>query len=121
MKTDAEIEAERLHLGPLIGPTRAGWYAEACKIEYADLTGASLWSCRYREMAREAGSLRERLAESERRVAELETGLQPFAVNVHSVYGNDDVVGWPNMKAGYFRTASHLLSPPDSPTTKPKE
>lgn len=52
MKTDAQIKAERAALEPSLGPTRAGWYAEACKVEGEG--GASLWACRYREMAREA-------------------------------------------------------------------
>lgn len=54
MKTDAEIEAERQQMEPLIGPTRSGWYAEACDI-YPSKDGhpATLWACRYREMASE--------------------------------------------------------------------
>ncbi len=58
MKTDEEIEAERAELEPLIGQTRAGWYAEACDV-YPEKDGhePTLWACRYREMAMEAGRL----------------------------------------------------------------
>lgn len=64
MKTDEAIEQERAALADLIGPTRAGWYAEACNVENPpDLTEGNelLWACRYREMAREAGRLVELL------------------------------------------------------------
>ncbi len=60
MKTDEENEAERAELEPLIGPTRAGWYAEACDV-YPEKDGhePTLWACRYREMAQAAGELAE--------------------------------------------------------------
>lgn len=57
MKTGAEIEREREALAALIGPTRAGWYAEACRVECGDSSEAALWKCRCRELAREAGRL----------------------------------------------------------------
>ncbi len=62
MKTDEEIERERSTLAELIGPTRAGWYAESCQVEYGDDSDAAIWKCRYREMAREAGRLEEEAA-----------------------------------------------------------
>jgi hypothetical protein len=63
MKSDEEIERERAWLESLIGPSRAEWYAEACRVEYDDDPGKLLWACRYREMAREAARLEEELAE----------------------------------------------------------
>ncbi|HTU18910.1 MAG TPA: hypothetical protein VMG10_12695 [Gemmataceae bacterium] len=63
MKTDEEIERERAALEPLIGPTRVGWYAEACRVEYDDPPDVVLWACRYREMAMEAGQLEMKIAE----------------------------------------------------------
>ena len=57
MKSDADIEYERFVLAELIGPTRAGWYAESCLVEYGDYSEAALWKCRYREMAMAAGQL----------------------------------------------------------------
>lgn len=60
LMTDAVIEARRKELEPLIGPTRAGWHAEACKVEHGD--PALLWACRYREMANEAGLLEQQIA-----------------------------------------------------------
>lgn len=58
MKSDAEIERERAALEPLIGPTRASWYAEACQMEIGREDADVLrWGCRYREMAREGGLL----------------------------------------------------------------
>lgn len=58
MKTDEAIEQERQALEPLIGPTRAGWYAEACDVHpEKDGHDVTLWACRYREMAMEAGRL----------------------------------------------------------------
>ncbi len=63
MKSDADIEAERVALEGLIGPTRAGWYAEACLVEYGDTSEAALWKCRYQEMAMEAGRLEQELNE----------------------------------------------------------
>jgi hypothetical protein len=71
MKTDEEIERERAALEPLIGPTRAGWYAEACRFEYDADPDVLLWACRYREMAMEAGRLEQRLQQSQ----EKETAL----------------------------------------------
>ena len=46
MKSDEEIERERAALEPLIGPTRAGWYAESCLVEYGDHSEAALWKLR---------------------------------------------------------------------------
>lgn len=57
MKTDQDIEAERQWLEPLIGPTRAEWYAEACRVEYDAPHDVVLWACRFREMTMEAGRL----------------------------------------------------------------
>ncbi|HTU22498.1 MAG TPA: hypothetical protein VMG10_30955 [Gemmataceae bacterium] len=62
MKTDEAIERERAALEPLIGPTRAGWYAEACCVEHDEPHEKLLWACRYREMAMEAGQLEMKIA-----------------------------------------------------------
>lgn len=55
MLSDQEIEEVRSWLEPLIGPTKAEWYAEACRVEYGDDHFTILWSCRVRELARDAG------------------------------------------------------------------
>jgi hypothetical protein len=63
MKTDETIEQERAALAELIGPTRAEWYADACKWEATvgkateDSELALIWIRRYREVARELGSV----------------------------------------------------------------
>lgn len=55
--SDKEIEARRAWLEPIIGPTRAGWYAEACKMEAGKEYDGVLWGCRYREVALKCGYL----------------------------------------------------------------
>lgn len=55
--SDEEIEEQRAFLEPLIGPTRARWYAEACVMESEYSKEELLWSCRFREMAREVALL----------------------------------------------------------------
>ncbi len=50
MKTDEEIERERVAMLPIVGPTHADWYAEACRVERDDPT--LLWACRVREAVR---------------------------------------------------------------------
>lgn len=64
MMTDQEIETTRSELEQLIGPTRAGWWAEACLLEYDHHPDVLLWACRYREMAREAGRLEAELMQA---------------------------------------------------------
>lgn len=60
MFTDAQIEEVRPAVEEFFGPTRAGWYAEACKLEPGQASGeAMVWACRYRELAREAAALAE--------------------------------------------------------------
>lgn len=50
---DADIELFREAFAKVIGPTRAEWYAEACKMECDANSEVLLWACRYREIVRE--------------------------------------------------------------------
>lgn len=52
MKTDEEIERDCRALAPIVGPTHAGWYAEACRVEHDDPTAVVMWACRVREAVR---------------------------------------------------------------------
>lgn len=62
MKTDESIAQEKAFLEPLLGPTRSGWYEEACKLEIPDTPHeVMIWACRFREMAMEAGKLADAL------------------------------------------------------------
>ena len=55
MLSDEEIAQRVARMRETLGPTRAGWYEEACKLEYGHRPAeALLWACRYRELAREA-------------------------------------------------------------------
>lgn len=80
MKTDAEIDAEQAWLSPLIGMTRAEWYAEACKVEDDAAHGELLWACRYREAAMAVGHAEQRAAVA----AEERDALKRFKDWVHA-------------------------------------
>jgi NTP pyrophosphatase (non-canonical NTP hydrolase) len=88
VKTDEEIDLERKWLELLIGPTRAGWYAEACEYEHGADPGELLWACRYREMAMEAGHLEERLVKvgesTEQRLRETQQTITQWC---HDTFG----------------------------------
>jgi hypothetical protein len=57
--TDAQIEEVRPAVEEFHGPTRAEWYAEACRMEPGTNGEAMVWACRYRELARESATLLE--------------------------------------------------------------
>lgn len=63
MKTDEEIAREVAELSATVGPTHAGWYAEACRVEYTAPHDEVMWACRVREAvrahARDLGGLAE--------------------------------------------------------------
>jgi hypothetical protein len=58
MFTDAQIEEVRPAVEEFFGPTRAAWYADACRLEGPTCQAdALMWACRCREMAREGARL----------------------------------------------------------------
>jgi hypothetical protein len=52
MKTDEEIDREAAEMAPVVGPTCAEWYAEACRVTDEAGHAALLWACRTRETIR---------------------------------------------------------------------
>lgn len=105
--TDEEIERERARLEALVGPTHAGWYAEACKagvLQDADEAlreaggdvaallastnhNAFLWACRCRELVRAAGHLAHELAFFRQWVEDLQSGMYVNCVYCGHRYG----------------------------------
>jgi hypothetical protein len=87
--TDEEIAQAVALLTPALGPTRAGWYGEACAVE-PGLDGlpheAILWACRYREFVRGVGGrvavLMEYLRATDGLSAECAEGAQSPVDNV---------------------------------------
>jgi len=70
MLTDAEIAHVRSQIEPVVGPTYAGWYEEACKIQPGETDAPHdvvLWACRAREAiftkARDMGEVASALRE----------------------------------------------------------
>lgn len=49
MKTEESIAADVAALEPVVGKTLAGWYADACKVEYGDGHALVMQACRVRE------------------------------------------------------------------------
>jgi len=82
MKTDDEIDRERAELAKHIGPTKAEWYAEACRIEKIGEDRPRspwAWPCRYQELARQAGTTSELLRKLILALSEWEKMGCPYA------------------------------------------
>jgi hypothetical protein len=70
MFTDVQIEEVRPAVEEFHGPTRAEWYAEACRMEPGADGEAMVWACRYRELARESAALLAAVRDAGRHAAE---------------------------------------------------